>query len=234
MPPASSALLHHGRRRRRSRRSLSRLSLGRISAAMAAAATFALIGSTAPTACLAFRRASVGPTTRASLLHPVAMRPVVPLQQLQQQQRAPFSLLARLKGALASSLQDEEVDPGVVEGTDLRIVKYPDPRLRAPNAEVAPGEFTPELQKLAKDMFKVMYAANGVGLAAPQVGVNKRLMVFNPGACVRVGVLWGGFVVRFFLPGLELDTHVNDPGRPLDFDHSHVHVHTHTHTRHKY
>eukprot|EP00968_Pinguiococcus_pyrenoidosus_P020062 scaffold2276_cov210-Pinguiococcus_pyrenoidosus.AAC.2 len=29
-------------------------------------------------------------------------------------------------------------------------------------------------------MFKVMYAAQGVGLAAPQVGVNKRLMVYNP------------------------------------------------------
>jgi peptide deformylase len=29
-------------------------------------------------------------------------------------------------------------------------------------------------------MFMVMYACNGVGLAAPQVGINKRLMVFNP------------------------------------------------------
>jgi peptide deformylase len=108
---------------------------------------------------------------------------------------ASSGLLARLKGALASSLQ-EEVDPGVVAGTDLRIVKYPDPRLRAPNAEVGPGEFTPELQKLAKDMFKVMYAANGVGLAAPQVGVNKRLMVFNPGESVRlfVGVDWLGLI----------------------------------------
>lgn len=31
------------------------------------------------------------------------------------------------------------------------------------------------------EMLQVMYAAKGVGLAAPQVGVNKRLMVFNPG-----------------------------------------------------
>jgi peptide deformylase len=72
-----------------------------------------------------------------------------------------------------------QVNPGKVEGTDLQIVVYPDPRLRAPNALFE--EFGPEVQKLAKDMFKVMYAANGVGLAAPQVGVNKRLMVFNPG-----------------------------------------------------
>jgi len=73
---------------------------------------------------------------------------------------------------------EEEVDPGVVEGTDLRIVKYPHPALRAKNAEVE--EFTAELATLAKDMLKVMYASQGVGLAAPQVGVNKRLMVFNP------------------------------------------------------
>jgi peptide deformylase len=65
-----------------------------------------------------------------------------------------------------------------MEGTDLRVLKYPDPRLRAPNAEIT--EFGPEVAALAKDMFKVMYAMNGVGLAAPQVGVNQRLMVFNP------------------------------------------------------
>jgi peptide deformylase len=58
------------------------------------------------------------------------------------------------------------------------VLKYPDPRLRAPNAEIT--EFGPEVAALAKEMFKVMYAMNGVGLAAPQVGVNQRLMVFNP------------------------------------------------------
>jgi peptide deformylase len=40
--------------------------------------------------------------------------------------------------------------------------------------------FDDALAKLVRDMFKLMYASNGVGLAAPQVGVNKRLMVFNP------------------------------------------------------
>ena len=34
--------------------------------------------------------------------------------------------------------------------------------------------------QVAKEMFMVMYACKGVGLAAPQVGINKRLMVFNP------------------------------------------------------
>jgi peptide deformylase len=75
----------------------------------------------------------------------------------------------------------EEVDPGVVEGTNLRIVKYPHPALRAPNAEITEEELQgTEIADLAKGMFKVMYAAEGVGLAAPQVGVNKRLMVYNP------------------------------------------------------
>ena len=80
----------------------------------------------------------------------------------------------------AASLE-EEVDPGVVEGTDLRIVKYPHPSLRSENAIITEDELKDgSISKLAKEMFLVMYAAQGVGLAAPQVGVNKRLMVYNP------------------------------------------------------
>jgi len=74
----------------------------------------------------------------------------------------------------------EEVDPGTVEGTDLRIVKYPHPSLRAKNEEVSLPDDQKSITKLAKDMLLIMYAAEGVGLAAPQVGVNKRLMVYNP------------------------------------------------------
>lgn len=80
------------------------------------------------------------------------------------------------------SAVEEEVDPGIVEGTDLRIVKYPHPALRAPNEEIPPEELTgpgSEVSRIAKEMFLVMYAAKGVGLAAPQVGINKRLMVYN-------------------------------------------------------
>lgn len=80
---------------------------------------------------------------------------------------------------LSSSVK-EEVDPGKVEGTDLQIVKYPHPSLRAENAEITPEELEDgSIAKLAKEMLLVMYAAEGVGLAAPQVGVNKRLMVYN-------------------------------------------------------
>jgi peptide deformylase len=73
-----------------------------------------------------------------------------------------------------------EIDPGRVEGTDLRILKYPHPALRAPNADVTSEELEDgSIVKIAKEMLLVMYAANGVGLAAPQVGINKRLMVYN-------------------------------------------------------
>jgi peptide deformylase len=76
----------------------------------------------------------------------------------------------------------EEVDPGVVDGTDLRVLKYPHPSLRAPNEEIPLEELQGpgcEIAKIAKEMFLVMYATQGVGLAAPQVGINKRLMVYN-------------------------------------------------------
>ena len=75
----------------------------------------------------------------------------------------------------------EEVDPGEVEGTDLRVLKYPHPSLREENAEITEDELkSGEIKKIAKEMFLVMYATQGVGLAAPQVGINKRFMVYNP------------------------------------------------------
>jgi peptide deformylase len=70
---------------------------------------------------------------------------------------------------------EEEVDPGEVAG--LRVLKYPHPLLRAPNDEIT--AFDDELRDLSRRMFKLMYASKGVGLAAPQVGINKRLLVFN-------------------------------------------------------
>ena len=69
----------------------------------------------------------------------------------------------------------EELDPGEVGG--LRVLKYPHPLLRAENSDVE--KFDYELKQLTKKMFKLMYASRGVGLAAPQVGINQRLMVVN-------------------------------------------------------
>lgn len=84
------------------------------------------------------------------------------------------------KKAFIQMSAKEEIDPGQIQGTDLRVLKYPHPSLRSPNAEITNDELSSgSISKLAKEMFLVMYATEGVGLAAPQVGINKRLMVYN-------------------------------------------------------
>jgi peptide deformylase len=60
-----------------------------------------------------------------------------------------------------------------------RIVKYlNDPILERPTEPVTEFD-TPELRQLIEDMFETMYASHGVGLAAPQIGVSKRLTVID-------------------------------------------------------
>ena len=59
----------------------------------------------------------------------------------------------------------------------LKIVKYPEPVLSQPGEPVT--EFDDELRKLVADMFETMYSAQGIGLAAPQVGISKRLTVID-------------------------------------------------------
>ena len=51
--------------------------------------------------------------------------------------------------------------------------------LRAKAKEIT--EMTPRIEELIDDMFDTMYEANGVGLAAPQVGIRKRLVVIDCG-----------------------------------------------------
>ncbi len=62
----------------------------------------------------------------------------------------------------------------------LRIRKYGDPVLETKAEPVT--EFNGELKQLAADMFETMYANKGIGLAAPQVGVSKRLAVLDHSA----------------------------------------------------
>lgn len=60
------------------------------------------------------------------------------------------------------------------------IVLYPEPVLETQGATLSSDEFdTPELHKLIEDMFESMYAAKGVGLAAPQIGISKRIAVID-------------------------------------------------------
>ena len=59
----------------------------------------------------------------------------------------------------------------------LSIIEYPDPRLKKVAAPVA--AVTPEIRKLVADMAETMYAAPGIGLAATQVDVHKRVIVID-------------------------------------------------------
>lgn len=57
------------------------------------------------------------------------------------------------------------------------IVKYGDPVLESISQPIE--EFDGEFQKLVDDMFESMYAAQGVGLAAPQIGISRRVAVID-------------------------------------------------------
>ena len=59
----------------------------------------------------------------------------------------------------------------------LNILEYPDPRLKKVASRVT--AFTPEIERLVADMAETMYAAPGVGLAATQVDVHKRIIVID-------------------------------------------------------
>jgi len=61
-----------------------------------------------------------------------------------------------------------------------------DPVLREPADEV--GEVDEEVQTLLKDMLETMYRAGGIGLAAPQVGVSRRVIVVDLGEGSEEGV----------------------------------------------
>jgi peptide deformylase len=58
------------------------------------------------------------------------------------------------------------------------IVKYGDPVLER-DADTVTEFDTPELHKLIDDMFESMYAAKGVGLAAPQIGISRKVAVID-------------------------------------------------------
>ena len=61
--------------------------------------------------------------------------------------------------------------------TTLKILKYPDPRLYKIASEVK--DINTEIKTLISDMVKIMYDAPGIGLAASQVDVHKRIIVID-------------------------------------------------------
>ena len=69
-----------------------------------------------------------------------------------------------------------------IEIDKLEILKYPHPALRKEN-ELVNVDDKDEMEFVrltSRKMFELMYSTDGVGLAAPQVGINKRFMVYNP------------------------------------------------------
>ena len=60
-----------------------------------------------------------------------------------------------------------------------KIVKYGTPSLREESKEV--HKISKKIQALVEDLYDTMYATNGVGLAAPQIGVNLRVFVIDVG-----------------------------------------------------
>ncbi len=104
----------------------------------------------------------------------------------------------------------------------LPIVRYPDPVLRAKCRQVT--EVTPEIRQFAEDMIETMRAANGVGLAAPQVARDIQLAVIdvshNPNCITYLRIngepveITAHMPVIFLNPQLELgkDKDVDEEG----------------------
>jgi peptide deformylase len=120
----------------------------------------------------------------------------------------------------------------------LEVLQFPDPRLREKAKPVAQGEIDDALRKLAADMAETMYDEPGIGLAATQVGVAKRLivmdldwtdegerrprMLLNPEIVLREGrttsEMEGCLSVPDFKSDVERDARVVVRARTLDWE----------------
>ncbi len=70
----------------------------------------------------------------------------------------------------------------------LKIIKYPEKSLLKPSrpVEIVDGKIDEKIIELVEDMGETMFAAPGVGLAAPQIGINKRIIVYDANAGIPV------------------------------------------------
>lgn len=103
------------------------------------------------------------------------------------------------------------------------ILIHPDPRLKKPCEAVT--AITGDLAHLAQDMLETMYAAPGIGLAAPQVGVMRRMIVMD---CIKEGtprpmvllnpeVIWAGEDLSVYEEGcLSIPDQYADVSRPAE------------------
>ncbi|KAL1824621.1 hypothetical protein DCAR_0312702 [Daucus carota subsp. sativus] len=88
------------------------------------------------------------------------------------------SVYAQAKRSLSTKEVEVATAADLFFESPLEIVEYPDPILRAKNKRI--DTFDDNLKKLVDEMFDIMYKTDGIGLSAPQVGLNVQLMVFNP------------------------------------------------------
>lgn len=76
-------------------------------------------------------------------------------------------------------MKDFDLNNYQLQGEELKIYTYPDPVLSEVAKPVAEDEFNEDLKKLCINMLYTMYHAPGIGLAAPQVGISKRIFVID-------------------------------------------------------
>lgn len=106
----------------------------------------------------------------------------------------------------------------------LPIITAPDPRLKVTAKPVA--KIDDALRRLMDDMLETMYLAPGIGLAAPQIGVAKRILVVdtakdgekaNPLKIANPEILWQSEELATFSEGcLSLPEHYADVTRPAE------------------
>src|ERR1700687_3753741 len=91
--------------------------------------------------------------------------------------KSPSSKSAAAGGSGTQEVQETAAISTAAPGKIYPIVKYGDPILEKSTGRVM--KFDADLEQLAEDMFASMYAAQGVGLAAPQIGLSIRLAVVD-------------------------------------------------------
>jgi peptide deformylase len=125
--------------------------------------------------------------------------------------------------APVESERDAELSEEALRRRELALAnvrKFGDPALKSRASEV--GEFGPELEREAAQMISIMHDAMGVGLAATQLGVMRRLLVFQAGpdatptALVNPEIEWASAETALAEEGcLSLPRIVVDVDRPL-------------------
>ena len=107
------------------------------------------------------------------------------------------------------------------------ILLHPDPRLKAVAEPI--GEITDATHRLAADLLETMYVAPGIGLAAPQVGVARRLLVMDcikdedaepqPMVLINPAVTWASEELGTYEEGcLSIPEHFAEIERPAEVD----------------